>query len=132
MHERVTMPALQTLVGALNQKFSIDELQNLPLDLFEPQRPLSEALDQLGVGGRLEGLTAYLNSLPPALHEAIKASVRSALERNPRSPVTFAWAPGYDFELTIWDVAATPATPGGVTILLKSPYAASPGAANKA
>jgi hypothetical protein len=50
--------------------------------------------------------------------------IRSAVARS--MPITFAWAPGYDYELSVWDVADTADTAGGITVLLRSRYPADP------
>jgi hypothetical protein len=65
----------------------------------------------------------FVSSLPASQHEAIRAALRSAVIREPRVPVTFAWSPGYDSELTIWEAAATGSNAGAITILLRTPYA---------
>ena len=53
-----------------------------------------------------------------------RAVVSSTLQRNPRLPMTFTWMPGYDYELTISEVAGTPESPGGITVLLRTRYPA--------
>ena len=42
--------------------------------------------------------------------------VHSALDRNPRLPVTFAWAPGYDFELLISEARTYKGSFGGIIL----------------
>ena len=37
-------------------------------------------------------------------------------------PVTFAWAPGYDYRLSVWDVSSTATTKGGITLLVETRY----------
>lgn len=56
-------------------------------------------------------------ALPPALEAALVSAFASALERDLHA--TFAWKPGHDFELRIWE--ATSGGVGGMTILLVSP-----------
>ncbi len=64
----------------------------------------------------------YLEQLPGSIQEAFRSIVYYALSTDPPTPITFAWAPGYDYELTIWYVPDTPPTRGGITLLLKSRY----------
>lgn len=116
------MPALQTLLTRLNRFGDAEVLSELDPALFEPGKRLSDAARELGYED--EGLLRYLDQLPVGVHEALRALIQSALTRPARQPITFAWAPGYDYELTIWDVSATPETPGGITVLLRSRYPA--------
>ncbi|HZU72397.1 MAG TPA: hypothetical protein VE990_06455 [Acidimicrobiales bacterium] len=115
------MPITQTMLTSLNVRFSHDNLHEVPVELFAPGRRLSEAVRDERLRVHHFDLAEYLDRLPPAIHEAIRAAVQSALTRSPRSPVTFAWAPGYDYELSIWDTPAA-GTPGGITILLRTRY----------
>jgi hypothetical protein len=114
------MPYAQTLFGSFNARFRSDKLDDVPAELFEPGRSLSDATRELG-GDRF-GMAGYIERLPPAIHDAIRAAIHSALSRSPRSAITFAWAPGYDYELGIWDVPATSTSPGGITLLVRTRY----------
>ena len=114
------MPRTQTALGAMNTGFSNDKIGEVPISLFEPGTSLTGAAQELGLD--TAGLGNWLEGVPAGLQEAIRATIFSALNRDPRSAITFAWAPAYDYELKVWDVAPTAATPGGITILLKSPY----------
>jgi len=66
--------------------------------------------------------TDYLNRLPRSMQEAIRSTIYHALSTSPPTQITFAWAAGYDYELTIWDAPDTRQTRGGITILIKSRY----------
>jgi hypothetical protein len=109
------------MLTSLNVRFSHDHLHEVPAELFEPGRKLSEAARDERMRVHHFEMAHYLDQLPPAIHEAIRGAVHSALQREPRSPVTFAWAPGYDYELSIWDTPAA-GTPGGVTIFLRTRF----------
>ena len=114
------MPAMQTMVTRLNQLSTPEVLSTLSPSLFEEGTRLSEAAQELGLDDL--GLAGYLDDLPIGIHEGIRAVIHSALTRDERQPMTFAWAPGYDYELSVWDISATPETPGGITVLLRSRY----------
>ena len=118
------MPAMQTMVTRLNQLSQREQLQALEPRLFEPGTRLSDAVRELGLDDL--DLASYLDELPIGIHEAIRAVIHSALTRKERQPMTFAWAPGYDYELSVWDVSATRETRGGITVLLRSRYPGDP------
>jgi hypothetical protein len=54
----------------------------------------------------------------------IRAIMNYAVSTSPPTQITFAWSPGYDYELTIWHAPDTDATSGGITVLIKSRYPA--------
>ncbi|MDQ1373269.1 MAG: hypothetical protein QOJ09_607 [Actinomycetota bacterium] len=114
------MPMMQTMVNSMNAAFSIERMSEIGPDLFEPDVTLGEAARRLGLDDR--GLSEWLDKMPAGLHDGIRATIRSALTRGEPQPITFAWAPAFDYELSMWDVSAGPHTPGGITILLKTPY----------
>ncbi|MEY2567159.1 MAG: hypothetical protein QOE35_1688 [Actinomycetota bacterium] len=114
------MPMMQTQVNALNAGFHIEGLREIDPGLFDPDVSLAEAARRLDLDER--GLAEWLDKLPQGIHDAVRATVRSALTRDEPQPITFAWAPAFDYEMTVWDVSAGPKTPGGITILIKSPY----------
>jgi hypothetical protein len=111
---------MQTMVSSLNAVFREENLPEVPVELFDRDVTLGEAARRLGVDDR--GLSEWLDTIPAGLHDGIRATIRSALTRDVPHPITFAWAPAFDYELSMWDVSAGPRTPGGVTILLKTPY----------
>jgi hypothetical protein len=64
----------------------------------------------------------FLDTIPKSLQEAVRSVIHHALSQNPPVHITFAWAPSYDFEVSIWDSPDTRATRGGITVLIKSRY----------
>ena len=54
----------------------------------------------------------------------LRSIIHHALSTTPPTQVTFAWAPGYDFEMTVWQAPDTKTTKGGITVLVKSRYPA--------
>jgi hypothetical protein len=122
------MAAFQTVLSYLNLAFSRDNIVALAAnrDSFAPGKPLAAGL-VIKEGTRLHGLwVEYLAKLPGSFQEAFRSVVYYALSTEPPSPITFAWAPGYDYELTIWHSPDTPPTKGGITVLLKSRYPTDP------
>lgn len=118
------MPALQVAMGPLNERFSAANIGNAELnppeafaegvhlaDLVEEQAFLPQA-----------AVVAFLKQMPTAMHEAIRAVIHADLGRDKPLPITFAWQPGYDWELTVNDVASTDETEGGITIIVRSRY----------
>lgn len=121
------MPRFQALVGGLNGAFSHEHIQKLANQraLFAPQQPLDEALATIVAkpGTAMHrAFKAYVAKLPGALSEAVRAALHYALSTSPPTLVTFAWAPGYDYETTFWQSPDTKETRGGVTVLFKSRY----------
>jgi len=118
------MAAFQTVLSYLNQAFSRDNIQQLVANRenFAPGRALAQGA-VVKEGTRLHALwTEYLGKLPPSFQDTIRALVYHSLSSDPPTPITWAWAPGYDYELTLWQSPDTPPTKGGITILLKSRY----------
>ena len=84
------MPALQTILGLLNTAFSesgIDALRRRA-NLFAPGNQLTAAARALKLvpkdGARARAWLAYLGSLPPGIHEAVRSVLYSALTTKPR------------------------------------------------
>lgn len=119
------MPRMQTAVTALNAQFGAERIGDIDPAPFAPggdgPSTLAEALIRAGVD--LDAATQrYVDGWPSALQAALRATIHENLARAGRVPITFAWAPGYDFEVSIWDVRDTTETAGGITILFKSRY----------
>ena len=88
---------------------------------FSPGAELGPAL--LGVMDskheELNGLlNAYVSMMPRGFQETLRAIIYHALSSEPRVLLNFSWAPGYDFEITLWDA------PCGITVLIRSRYPA--------
>lgn len=126
------MPRMHMIVHGGNILFDPSRIDEFPMEIF----------DELGDDGtfadavRLLGLTdvpgelAYIDRWPKGQMAAVSAAIKSCLFRTPRMPITFAWAPGYDYEITIWESAGVPESPRGeMTILFRSRY---PGDVNPA
>ena len=120
------MPRMQTAVTALNVAFGAERIGDVDPATFTPgDGTLSAAFVEAGVD--LEDETQrYIDGWPSGIQAAVRATLHENLAREGRVPVTFAWAPGYDFEVTIWDVRDSTETAGGITVLFKSRYPSDP------
>ena len=118
------MPALQTVLSELNAAFSKEGVVKLA-----ERRKEFEAAGKLGAGlvvtkgTRLyDAWQQYAPQLPGSFHVSIRQIMNYALSTSPPTPIVWAWAPGYDYELTIWQAPDTAHTRGGITVLIKSRY----------
>ena len=109
------MPALQVTFAELNVQLGPEAIKGLDPDLFAEGVMLSAVLPD-----DLRPLGFALDALPSGIHEAVRAILRDAVQRE--MPVTVAWAPGYDYKLNVWDVSSTDDTLGGITLLVETRY----------
>ncbi len=116
------MPTMQSILGPVNERFSVRRIRDIDRELFNRASgiTLPEAFDKLV--GLPVFVFEYLESWPSGLLAAVQGVLHDNLQRARPVPVTFAWAPAYDFEVSIWDVADAKKTRGGITILFKSRY----------
>jgi hypothetical protein len=114
---------MQTVLNELNGRFGRDQIGATAAKkaMYAPGQKLTGAL---AAGGTpLEpAFQAYLAQLPGAIHETVRSVIHHALSTEPPTQITFAWAPGYDYEVTVWQAPDTARTKGGITLLLKSRY----------
>ena len=117
------MPRMQEAVSAFNASFGPQGITEMDSEVFAlgSDLTLSEALQRAGVELRDE-TAAFVDGWPSGIRAAVRAVLHDNLTRDGTVPVTFAWVPGYDFEVSIWDVRDTAETAGGITILFKSRY----------
>ncbi|MEO8114788.1 MAG: hypothetical protein ABI655_10420 [Phenylobacterium sp.] len=118
------MPAFQTVLGEFNVHMGQDKLGALAQRA--PQFAQGNALDLNFLVDEKTPLSrawkSYLAQVPPAIQEALRAVIHAALTSTPPTQITFAWAPAYDYEMTIWQAPDTKMTKGGITVLFKSRY----------
>ncbi len=119
------MPHLQAIALRANLVLGHDKIDELEIDpgLLMPGAPVEKLLEGLGVVRSPEELEALL-AFPLALREGLRGVVYSAVTRTPRAPMTFAWAPGYDYEMTVWDAPGAAGSRGAITVFLRSRYPA--------
>jgi hypothetical protein len=122
------MPAMQTVLTHLNDAFSDDEINETisKVEEFAVGKQFSTAIATFlpQKSSLAKPLVSYVENLPRSLQEGIRSIIHYALSTSPPTRITFAWAPNYDFELTIWQAPDTSRTRGGITVLLKSRYPA--------
>jgi hypothetical protein len=119
------MPMFETYLAQLNRHFGADRIRTLAAerrDHFAPGAPLDLSFLIEGDTPLQRAWNRHLASAPGSFREVLRGVVYYALSTEPPTPVTFAWAPGYDFEVTLWQAADTSMTRGGITVLLKSRY----------
>jgi hypothetical protein len=118
------MPGLQTTLSDLNRAFGRDNIKDLVArrEAFAPGKPFAAGVVVKEGTALHKAWTDYLNIMPKGIQVAQQAVIYYALGTSPPTRITFAWAPGYDWELTIWQAPDTDTTPGGITILTKSRY----------
>jgi len=118
------MPHLQTALGSLNIAFSRENIDRLVprKEAFAQGQTLAQGIvvdEKFALHGEWK---KYLGLIPTPMQEAIRAVIYNALSTKPPTYITFAWAPGYDFELSIWQAPDTRTSRGGITVLIKSRY----------
>jgi hypothetical protein len=60
--------------------------------------------------------------VPQIFHEQVRSAIHHALTASPPIPITFAWAPAYDHEVSLWQAPDTKLTNGGITVVVKGRY----------
>jgi hypothetical protein len=120
------MPLMQTAISSMNVAFNDRNIQKIDANAFAagPRRPLTGAFQ--GVPGLKlsRAVIEYIETWPSALRAAVQAVIHENLTRGATVPITFAWKPGYDFAVEIYDVHDTDTSRGGITIILSSRYPA--------
>lgn len=117
------MPVMQTMLHELNHKFGREQIQTTATkkDFYAPGEQIVGALIAGGTP-LAPAFKDYFAQMPGAIHETLRSVIHHALSTNPPTHVTFAWAPAYDWEITVWQSPDTRTTKGGVTVLIKSRY----------
>jgi len=117
------MPFMQAMASRANAALTKEGLRGRASPFAEPGS-LVAGLEELGVitGDRAGDQAAYLEAFPSGLKEAVRAVLHDNLSSGNPLDVTVAWAPGYDDELSIFQVADSDLSEGGITILVKSRY----------
>lgn len=128
------MPTMQTALSSMNQSFGSTSSRSLPglpdevLDAFRPgpNTSLVAALRLVQSLDLPDQIFDYIDTWPSALQRAVQAVIWENFSRDASVPITFAWVPGYDYSVTIYDVVDTADTAGGITILFTSRYPRDP------
>ena len=118
------MPLMEAMIQRANAMFSRRNINRVPyrkLRDLPPGATFAQGAVALKIAETPQE-QAYLNGWPHSMMMAVTMIIRSALSREGRLPITFAWAPGYDYELTVWESRAVRGSSAGITILFKSRY----------
>src|SRR5579859_5779562 len=115
------MPWFEAMLPRLNRQLTYDTIGNLSADLLAGDPTFVELLRELEVFER-DGEADFVSQMPQSMQAAFIAILRSNLERDVRKQMLVSWAPGYDWELTVWETTSTATTAGGITIQVKSRY----------
>ena len=115
------MPLIQLMGERFNVVFSRDQLDKVRIDTLAVDRPFPEVLSELGIA-RTDEERQFLETWPAALQEAMRSVLLSAMRRSPRVPVAMTWAPGYDYELSVWEARSTATSPTAITVHVRSRY----------
>lgn len=115
------MPTAQAMVVELNKRFTGPALRQLQANMFAPGADLAALALKNGVAQNAFE-TGVIAAIPKGIQEMLRALIFDNLKRDTRLSITWAWAPGYDYELQTWECPGTAVSPGGITILLRTRY----------
>ena len=99
------MPGLQTVLSRINRAFGTDQIADVATDrdAYAPGKPLGPPQIAIPKDSALYQLwLEYVKQVPPSIQEAMRSIIYQALSSSPPTTITFAWAPAYDYELTVW------------------------------
>jgi hypothetical protein len=141
------MGYMEVVIGRFNQSFGdpvfLQQHREELMGLYGPTAgSAGEVTDlarstsrMLGEGGPLgtavqgidpQEITRILGRLSPIITEASRAVIYGNLQRKEPYGMTFAWRPGYDNELTVWESSSAGDSPGWITVVIKSRHPADP------
>ena len=116
------MPFFQAMAKQANAMLTKEALTGKPSP-FAETGSLVGGLKELGVVPPGESdEAAFIDAFPSGLKEAVRAVLHDNLSSGKPLDVTVAWSPGYEDEVTLFQVADNERTKGGITILVKSRY----------
>jgi hypothetical protein len=120
------MPVLQTMLCELNVHMGKDKIKEFAKrkDMFAPGKEPDYSFLMAEHPRAVDAWHKHLGNMPLGIRTGLRAIIHHALSTEPPTQITFAWAPGYDYEMTVWQAPDTKNTKGGITVLLKSRYPA--------
>ncbi len=119
------MPFFQLMLGRLNRVFDWPGVNDISPEIFDPGTSLVTLALENEVA-LTDREAAVMQAIPRGMQEALRAIIRDNLEREVSLAMTFAWAPGYDYELQIWEAPGDDGSKGGITVLLRTRYPSDP------
>ena len=113
------MPIFQSLTTRFNQ--SIGDPERADLEGAAAATSLVEAFDVHDIFEA--GEREFIETIPEAISGAMLGAIKANLERGKGAvAITFAWRPGYDFGLELYDTPGTPESKGGITMIVTTRY----------
>ena len=111
------MVMFAALIRHINRQFDDDRIEAFARNAaqFAPGRHLNVDVLQFPDAALARHFQTYLNNLPGSLQEVLRCLFSRALSASPPIPMTFSWAPGYDYEMTVWEPEC------GILVQFKSP-----------
>ena len=105
------------LVLALEQEEILQALRQL----LESDMSLTDIIIELELVEH-PGQAEFIAQTPDSMQVAILAIVRQNLSRDEPKQMMFTWAPGYDWELRLWESTSSTISAGGITVQVRSRY----------
>jgi hypothetical protein len=118
------MPMLESTAFRLTDAFGparIDTSVAKAAD-FAPGKQLTATLLFAPRSREHVALTEYIELIPPAVQETLRATVYHALTAHPATPVMFVWRPAYYFSASVAQGPATDERQGAITLTLEGPF----------
>ena len=115
------MPVFHAMARRANVALTAEGLGGLDPDVFAEGQSLVDGLREIGVVEN-DDEAAYLEAFPSGIKEAVRAVLHDNIASGAPLDMTVAWAPGYDDELSIWQVANGEHTRGGITVFVRSRF----------
>ena len=117
------MPMLHAMVRHLNRLFDDDHIREFAKQAhqFAPGQALDVDVLKFPNAALARRFQKYINHLPDGMKEVLRALFSHALSASPPIPMNFSWAPGYDYEMTMWEQEC------GILIQFRSPRSAEAG-----
>jgi hypothetical protein len=122
------MPFMQTALSSMNTAFSADAMQSFQgREAAEPFHvdsgaSLSDALRRVPGLDLSDAVAEFIDSWPSGLQAVVRSVIHHNFTREATVPITFAWKPGYDFSVEVFDVHDTKTSRGGITMIFTSRY----------
>jgi hypothetical protein len=115
------MPAFEVmfiqLVLALEQAETLEQIRVL----LDSEMSLTDIIVELDLVEH-DGQAEFIAQTPRSMQAAILAIVRENLSRDEPKQMMFTWAPGYDWELRLWESTSSSISAGGITVQVRSRY----------
>jgi hypothetical protein len=121
------MPVFHEITGRLNDRFRHGEISEVDIAPFLGDDSLADIAFGMDIVGDPDSVSyAILDAIPQGMQAALRALIVHNLSRAPadRWEMTFAWAPGYDYEVNLWEAPSTVVSRAGITVMLRTRYPA--------